>query len=248
MHLAKGPAASLASGPVLRHSPVLAQRFRNGSVLLPIHTSTMSPYPASQVRSALTLFPLSRQSNNASPSCPMVRAFSFLIRAPINPKSGPREWHVQTSRKLSRQFHLSQPQAYDRLQNLEDAANRDRDNANAQAIFLQVSTPIDQRFLTFQALSDKHPEYVVKRYESGSVATNAECDAIYAQALEKISRRSPSAYRSQVDNSISHSPLSQARTSSGVPRSPISQDNARPVFAGMKGNPVHVVVDEGTVR
>ena len=38
----------------------------------------------------------------------------------------------------SRRFHLSTPLRYDRLQNLEDAANRDRDNANAQAVFLQV--------------------------------------------------------------------------------------------------------------
>jgi hypothetical protein len=38
-----------------------------------------------------------------------------------------------------RKFHTSQQWRYDRLQNLEDAANRDRDNANAQAVFLQVS-------------------------------------------------------------------------------------------------------------
>src|SRR6202022_763104 len=37
-----------------------------------------------------------------------------------------------------RQFHSSPSSRYDRLQNLEDAANRDRDNANAQAVFLQV--------------------------------------------------------------------------------------------------------------
>jgi hypothetical protein len=37
-----------------------------------------------------------------------------------------------------RLFHSSLPGLYDRLQNLEDAANRDRDNANAQAVFLQV--------------------------------------------------------------------------------------------------------------
>jgi hypothetical protein len=38
----------------------------------------------------------------------------------------------------SRSFHMSTSVRYDRLQNLEDAANRDRDNANAQAVFLQV--------------------------------------------------------------------------------------------------------------
>ena len=37
-----------------------------------------------------------------------------------------------------RQFHSTSCAWYDRLQNLEDAANRDRDNAHAQAVFLQV--------------------------------------------------------------------------------------------------------------
>lgn len=37
-----------------------------------------------------------------------------------------------------RQFHSTSCTWYDRLQNLEDAANRDRDNAHAQAVFLQV--------------------------------------------------------------------------------------------------------------
>jgi hypothetical protein len=40
--------------------------------------------------------------------------------------------------RLSRPFHTSSALCYDRLQSLEDAANRDRDNANVQAIFLQV--------------------------------------------------------------------------------------------------------------
>ena len=35
-------------------------------------------------------------------------------------------------------FHLSSSSFYGRLQNLEDIANRDRDNASAQAIFLKV--------------------------------------------------------------------------------------------------------------
>ena len=45
------------------------------------------------------------------------------------------------NRAASRRFHVSTPFRYDRLQNLEDAANRDRDNANAQAVFLQAQLP-----------------------------------------------------------------------------------------------------------
>ena len=48
-----------------------------------------------------------------------------------------------------RKFHTSQQWRYDRLQNLEDAANRDRDNANAQAVFLQVSRYIYHLTLGF---------------------------------------------------------------------------------------------------
>ena len=37
-----------------------------------------------------------------------------------------------------RSFHVSSSLFYGRLQNLEDIANRDRDNASAQAMFLRV--------------------------------------------------------------------------------------------------------------
>jgi hypothetical protein len=46
--------------------------------------------------------------------------------------------NVLQHQTASRLFHVSSAQHYDRLQNLEDAANRDRDNANAQAVFFQV--------------------------------------------------------------------------------------------------------------
>jgi hypothetical protein len=38
----------------------------------------------------------------------------------------------------SRKFHSTRNLLYDRLQNLEEAANRDRDNARTQAVFLEV--------------------------------------------------------------------------------------------------------------
>jgi hypothetical protein len=88
-----------------------------------------------------------------------------------------------------------------------------------------------------QALLEKHPDYVVKRYESGNVATNAECDAIYRQALEKLgenTRRAPNSYTFRPDNPSSTTfPISQSHI-----------DTPRPI-TGMKGNPVHVIVDEG---
>jgi hypothetical protein len=68
------------------------------------------------------------------------RSFSILSK-PIFDES-PRSFrNLYHNRAASRRFHLSTPLRYDRLQNLEDAANRDRDNANAQAVFLQVLPP-----------------------------------------------------------------------------------------------------------
>jgi hypothetical protein len=86
---------------------------------------------------------------------------------------------------------------------------------------------------------DKHPDYVIKRYESGGVATNAECDAIYAQALQRLMDNntggaSNSSYR-RAETGRSSLPTSMARLSPEPLRS----------GPGMKGNPVHVVVDEG---
>jgi len=98
-----------------------------------------------------------------------------------------------------------------------------------------------------QALLEKHPEFVVKRYESGAVATNAECDMIYRQALERLRGREPltaSSYSFRADEAL------PTLSGSASPRPDISrlaapQDPERQIFAGMKGNPVHVVVDEG---
>jgi hypothetical protein len=85
---------------------------------------------------------------------------------------------------------------------------------------------------------DKHPDYVVKRYESGGVATNSECDAIYAQALQRL------------ENNAGGAPNSSYRRAETVRSSPPTTAMRLPPEAlrsgpGMKGNPVHVVLDEG---
>lgn len=65
------------------------------------------------------------------------RSYSILSKSIFDGSTLPFR-SLYHNRAASRQFHLSSPLRYDRLQNLEDAANRDRDNANAQAVFLQV--------------------------------------------------------------------------------------------------------------
>lgn len=63
------------------------------------------------------------------------RQYSVLSRPPENCL----EIGIPSRRNVFlRPFHVSSALCYDRLQSLEDAANRDRDNANVQAIFLQV--------------------------------------------------------------------------------------------------------------
>ena len=154
MQFAKGLAASLLSGvrpgsTTVRHSYILTRCSLNSCVVRPIHISTMRSFQPLQTLTGInnaTRFPVCqratpflRYSNNGSP---LNRRFSLLFRPSIEAWTGDRHKPLrkvfQTSGLSCRQFHLSQPRAYDRLQNLEDAANRDRDNANAQAIFLQV--------------------------------------------------------------------------------------------------------------
>lgn len=82
------------------------------------------------------------QSNDCALKYSTLRPFSLLTRPPVfgwalNGRGYRREM-AHTHGGFHRQFHSSQSRPYDRLQNLEDAANRDRDNANAQAVFLQV--------------------------------------------------------------------------------------------------------------
>jgi len=88
----------------------------------------------------------------------------------------------------------------------------------------------------------------VKRYESGGFATNTECDGIYRQALDRLAkgrgwRGSPSySYR---PDGMSTGSIFPAQASMANPsRIPVPED-PRSFMAGMKGNPVHVVVDEG---
>ena len=73
-----------------------------------------------------------------------VRNFSILSkRLPYTPHEHriiPLQSRLQ-DRLFSRLLHYSPLARYDRLQALEDAANRDRHNANAQAVFLQVFLP-----------------------------------------------------------------------------------------------------------
>jgi hypothetical protein len=87
----------------------------------------------------------------------------------------------------------------------------------------------------------------VKRYESGGVATNAECDTIYRRALERTGNGDlpPSAYRYPTNGSRPADSIST--TASRLEMSRHNHlDSARQANTGMKGNPVHVVVDEGT--
>ena len=99
-----------------------------------------------------------------------------------------------------------------------------------------------------QVLVDKHPEYVVKRYESGGFATNAACDGIYRQALDRLSkgsgRSAPTSYSYRPDGMSTGSIFPAQSSMTQLGRAAVSEDG-RSFIAGGKGNPVHVIVDEG---
>lgn len=95
---------------------------------------------------------------------------------------------------------------------------------------------------------EKHPEYVVKRYEAGGFATNVECDGIYRQALERLAKgkgwRGPTSYSYRPDGMSTGSIFPTQSNMANSGRIPVPEE-AGSFMAGMKGNPVHVVLDEG---
>jgi hypothetical protein len=101
-----------------------------------------------------------------------------------------------------------------------------------------------------QALLDRYPDYVVKRYESGGFATNTECDGIYRQALTRVGKGKswrPSTLYTYRPDGITPGPIFPSQSLTSSSRMPGSGD-ARPTMTGMKGSPVHVVIDEGTAH
>jgi len=89
---------------------------------------------------------------------------------------------------------------------------------------------------------ENHPDFVVKRYEQGSSATNDACEAIYQEALRRVGRNIPR----PMDSSYGGDPeITLPATASLLARMSSSSRNSRDIAAGVKGNPLHVVVDEG---
>jgi len=87
-----------------------------------------------------------------------------------------------------------------------------------------------------------HPDYVAKRYEMGRVAFNDDCHAIYRQARQRLGKDAPGLMASSYAGGQQiASPASAAFPS----RMSSSSGNPTDIVAGVKGNPLHVVVDEG---
>jgi hypothetical protein len=91
---------------------------------------------------SIPYFPLQRMVSSNTPI--LLKQLTIGQRPAIGVK-GPAYYQPARPRDCAplfarQHFHSSSAARYDRLQNLEDAANRDRDNANAQAVFLQVPT------------------------------------------------------------------------------------------------------------
>ncbi|CAG86073.2 DEHA2C07634p [Debaryomyces hansenii CBS767] len=106
------------------------------------------------------------------------------------------------------------------LQNQEQIANNDLNNAGAQGEFYK------------SLMNNNYPHLIVQRYETPGIASSPECTAIYIDALNKIGKKGKA---EQVSKSLM---TSGAGISNGGPL---------PHGFGSRYEPVHVVVSESVI-
>jgi ATP-dependent metalloprotease len=113
---------------------------------------------------------------------------------------------------------------------METTANNNPQSATAQNAFYSA------------LLRSNHPELVVQRYESGSFATNAACEALYLRALERLNSKPPNSQLQTNESGVNLSPEQLMAVSRAVagPSAVVSQKSN----VGGRGNPLHVVVEQ----
>ncbi|KAK9464612.1 peptidase family M41-domain-containing protein [Lipomyces arxii] len=108
------------------------------------------------------------------------------------------------------------------LANKEKQANENLHDADVQAEYYAT------------LLSHKFPEVVVKRYETPGVASNQECKSLYLGALEALGQDNKAA--ALRDSAVDHS--------NGTAGGDLSGQRSILSSAGMKSDPIHVVLHE----
>jgi ATP-dependent metalloprotease len=128
-------------------------------------------------------------------------------------------------------FRSASSGSYSHLSHMEQTANNNPQSATAQNAFYSA------------LLRANHPEMVVQRYQSGHFASNPACEALYLRALERVSS-AENASAANAANAEALQPDLQARPASQTQQIAMAAAGAKP--NGVRGNPLHVVVEEST--
>ncbi|KAK1778140.1 putative ATP-dependent peptidase [Copromyces sp. CBS 386.78] len=124
--------------------------------------------------------------------------------------------------------------------------------AAREAAANQFPTSAGAQYAFYQALLKANmPAIIIERYQSGRFATNEQVDQIYQRALA-ISSGQPytPANNATVDNTVYHpsgftaSQIHAAGTAAAAQHSGGNMAMVKPVAAGAKTGPLHIVVDE----
>lgn len=114
---------------------------------------------------------------------------------------------------------------------MEESANRNPGNANAQNAFYQL------------LLRANMPGILIERYQTGRFATNAATEETYQKALAALNSGANNVSGGMTGSGVfARGPWSSQ--AQGIPNAGINQSNLSSGSMGAKGEPVHVIVQE----
>lgn len=117
------------------------------------------------------------------------------------------------------------------LSTVEESANRNPGNANAQNAFYQL------------LLRANMPGILIERYQTGRFATNAATEETYQKALAALNSGANNVSGGMTGSGVfARGPWSSQ--AQGIPNAGINQSNLSSGSMGAKGEPVHVIVQE----
>ncbi|KOS22536.1 Mitochondrial inner membrane i-AAA protease supercomplex subunit YME1 [Escovopsis weberi] len=150
-------------------------------------------------------------------------AFSPTMRAPAS------AWFMAGMvARQQRSFGTSNGISRNQLATVEESANRNPGNANMQNAFYQL------------LLRANMPGILVERYQSGRYAANAATEDVYRRALAALNVGSGNGANNAAASGYARSPWAAPE---GNPGNNASFGNGS---MGVKGEPIHVVVQEST--
>ncbi|KAF5012530.1 hypothetical protein FDECE_1429 [Fusarium decemcellulare] len=221
--------------------PDFLRRVNTGSLAFRTGADAMAPTTAQA-----TLLSLGRVGLRASN--PILRRPFFQPQAPRSPsflqpfmRSSPGI--LSSSRGIStfgalhaqwRGFGTSNGISRNQLATLEESANRNPGNANAQNAFYQL------------LLRANMPAILVERYQSGRFATNLATDDAYRKALALLGASATSAANPAMAANGNYAGNQWPTVEQAVGHAAVAGSGAAGNPMGAKGEPIHVIVQEST--